>query len=283
MTSTTGNALRPVVLPDRRRQDHPARGGFRRGLAGALVMTWILLPLVPLVLWSVAGTWRAPSVLPTSYSADAVRLLIRNGTLAAAASSLLLGLTVAAVATPLGLVGALAAQRLPRSLSRVVDLILLAPLAIPPFALVMGINISFLRLGLPAFVGVVLVLAVTALPYTAFMYRSALVSYDDRFEDVARTLGARPRQTVLRVRLPLLTSATARAAFLAFLVGWGDYITTLLVGGGQLTTLPMLLGAAASAAGNEQLTAALSLALVVPPLIFLAALGLPLTSRKARS
>lgn len=271
------------VVPAIRSEDHRSALIPRCGsaLAGAIIVAWILLPLVPLALWSVAGEWRAPMILPSSYSAEGLTALVGTATLRAAAASLLLGLAVAVIATPLGLLGALAARRLPRRQSRAVDIALLAPLAIPPFALVMGINISLLRIGLPAFLGVVLILAVTALPYTAFMFRSALASYDARYEDVARSLGALPRQVVSQVRLPLLTAATARAAFLAFLVGWGDYITTLLVGGGQFTTLPMLLGAAASATGNEQLTAALSLALVIPPLILLSALALPLVPRKA--
>jgi putative spermidine/putrescine transport system permease protein len=138
-----------------------------------------------------------------------------------------------------------------------------------------GINIVLLRLYVPPFFGVVLVLVVTALPYTAFMFRSALSGYEYRFEEAARSLGASARQAVLHVRLPLLARAAARAAFLAFLVGWGDYIATLLVGGGQLRTLPLILGSAASATGNEQLTAALSLAVIIPPLVLLALLSLP--------
>lgn len=249
-------------------------------LLGAALALWVVLPLAPVLLWSVAGQWRAPDVLPGSYTAEGFRALATPDVGTALASSFFLGLCVAVAATPLGLAGALAVRRLPRWPARLVEAVLLAPLAIPPFALVLGINVVLLRLYVPPFVGVVLVLVVTALPYTAFMFRSALSGYDDRFEEVARTLGASARQTVLRVRLPLLAQATARAAFLAFLVGWGDYIATLLVGGGQLRTLPLILGAAASASGNEQLTAALSLAVILPPMVLLAVLSLPLLRRK---
>ncbi len=252
-----------------------------RAALGALLILWILAPLLPVVLWSVAGVWRAPAVTPGTYSVEAFAALGEPATVRAALASLVLGLAVAAAATPLGFLGALAARRLPGRGGRAVDLILLAPLAIPPFALVMGANTTLLRLHVPAFAGVVLILVVTALPYTTFMYRSALAAYEHHFEDVARTLGAGPHQIIRHVRVPLLAAATARAFFLAFLVGWGDYIATLLAGGGQLTTLPMLLGAAASATGNEQFTAVLSLAVIVPPVILLAVLGMPALTRKA--
>ncbi|WP_216698690.1 ABC transporter permease [Arthrobacter sp. H41] len=268
----------------------PASASMRRTLPGGtpmrmvlglLLVGWILLPLVPVLLWSVAGSWFAPAVLPSSYSLQGFSALATADAARAAASSLCLGAGVAVTATPLGYLGAIAARELPALPGRVVELVLLAPLAIPPFALVMGVNVALLRLSTPPFAGVVLVLAVTALPYTAFMFRSALATYDHRFEEVARSLGATTSQTARHVRLPLLAGATARAFFLAFLVGWGDYITTLLIGGGQLLTLPMLLGSAASATGNEQLTAALSLAIIVPPLVLLAALTLP-ASRNRR-
>ncbi|WP_220725899.1 ABC transporter permease [Arthrobacter cheniae] len=252
----------------------------RAGL-GVLLVLWILAPLLPVVLWSVAGVWRAPAVTPDTYSVNAFASLGERATLRAGLASLGLGVAVAVVATPLGFLGALAAQSLPGRRGRAVDLILLAPLAIPPFALVLGANTTLLRLHVPAFAGVVLILVVTALPYTAFMYRSALAAYENQFEDVARTLGAHPRQVIRHVRVPLLATATARGFFLAFLVGWGDYVATLLVGGGQLTTLPMLLGAAASSTGNEQLTAVLSLSVIIPPVIILAAFGIPALTRKA--
>lgn len=266
----------PVLAPSSATTSRALAGGPAvRRLLGCLLVLWLVLPLVPVALWAVAGRWRAPDVLPGSFGLQGITGLLRPELGAALGTSLLLGLCVAAVATPLGLLGALAIQRLPRARGRIVEAVLLAPLAIPPFALVMGINVVLLRLYTPAFAGVVLVLVVTAMPYTTFMFRSALAAYDARFEDVARSLGASGRQSVLHVRLPLLTAATARAAFLAFLVGWGDYVTTLLVGGGQLRTLPMVLGSAASGTGNEQFTAALSLAVLVPPLVLLLVLGAP--------
>ncbi|WP_051427167.1 ABC transporter permease subunit [Arthrobacter sp. H20] len=266
----------PTLQPASASMRRTLPGGFPMQLIlGFLLILWIVLPMAPVFLWSIAGQWRAPAVLPSSYSLQGFSALITPDTARAAASSLSLGFGVAMIATPLGYLGAVAVRGLPAVPGRAVEFVLLAPLAIPPFALVMGSNVALLRLYVSPTFGVILVLVVTALPYTAFMFRSALASYDQRFEEVARSLGASPGQAARTVRYPLLASAAARAFFLAFLVGWGDYIATLLIGGGQLRTLPMLLGSAASATGNEQLTAALSLTIIVPPLILLAGLTLP--------
>ncbi|MHA7246753.1 ABC transporter permease [Arthrobacter tecti] len=258
----------------------PGRSGIGVGMPlrrvfGALLFAWILLPLVPLALWSVAGAWRAPDILPESFSPDGFSALLAPSVLSAAAASAALGICVAVPATAVGAMAAFAVRQLPNGLARITEAVLLVPLAIPPFALVMGSNVLLLGARVPAFPAVVVVLTITALPYTVCMFRAALASYDERFEEVARTLGTPARRIVVRVRLPLLSRATARAAFLAFLVGWSDYIATLLVGGGQVVTLPLVLGSAASATGNEQLTAALSLAMILPPLALLALLTVP--------
>jgi putative spermidine/putrescine transport system permease protein len=158
--------------------------------------------------------------------------------------------------------------------ARAVEVLLLAPVAVPPLAVVLGLNVVALRAGVPGGVALVLVLLVAALPYTTFVMRSAYAGYDRGYEDEARTLGASARQVLLRVHLPLAAPALAAAAFLAFLVGWSDYVVTLVVGGGQLVTLPMLVGALGSASGNDAVVAATSVAAVVPPLALLAATGL---------
>ena len=107
-------------------------------------------------------------------------------------------------------------------------------------------------------------------PYTTYTMRVTYGGYDTAFEDEARTLGASPRTIRWKVFVPLL----AGAAFLAFLVGWSDYIVTLLVGGGQLVTSPLLIASTASGTGHEAAVAALSLSSLLPPLVLLAAVAL---------
>lgn len=262
---------RSAVGPQRR-----ARWRLRSVLPlvlGLALLVWIVLPLVPVLLWSGAGAWRAPEVLPSSWSTQALSSLSSREILHAGARSLGLGFSVAITATALGGLAAFGLRGpsagLSRTSTRVVGFVMLTPLAIPPFALVMGANVLFLSARIPTFLGVLIVLTVTALPYTTYMFVTALASYDSRFEDAARTLGASPAQVIVKVRLPLLVPAIARAGFLAFLVGWGDYITTVLIGGGQFITLPLLLGSSASSTGGEQFTAALSLAMIVPPVVLL--------------
>jgi putative spermidine/putrescine transport system permease protein len=204
---------------------------------------------------------------------------------AAVLRSLALGIAVAAFATPAGAVAArsVALGRLRRP--RLVTALLFAPIALPVFAVVMGLNVVLLRLHIPGFLGITVVLVVVALPYTTFLLRAAYAAYDIRFEDEARSLGASPAAVRWRVRLPLLFPALAGAAFLAFLVGWSDYIVTLLLGGGRYITLPILVASAASGTGNEPTVAALSLVALAPPALLLVTTGIlrrRLTPRRSK-
>jgi len=242
-----------------------------RTLLALLLLLWFLLPLVPLLLWAGADGWTGASRLPRQWSFDSFSTAWRDGAGAAVTRSLVLGSAVAALATPAGALAAraLALRRVRRP--RLTSALLLAPLAIPPFAVVMGLNVVLLRLHVPTAVGIILVLVVAALPYTTYVMRVAYGAYDLAYEDEARTLGASRWAVSWRVRLPLLAPGMASATFLAFLVGWSDYIVTLVIGGGRFVTIPILVASAASGTGNEPTVAALSIGALLPPTLALAA------------
>jgi len=239
-----------------------------------LLLAWFLTPLLPLVLWAGAESWPGTSRLPQGWGLGNVTSVFASQGGAAVLRSLALGTAVAALATPAGAVAARALALREVRWPRLAAGLLFAPVALPVFAMVMGLNVVLLRLHVPGFLGIVLVLVVAALPYTTFLMRAAYAAYDVAFEDEARTLGASPGAVRWRVRLPLLAPALVGAAFLAFLVGWSDYIVTLLLGGGRYVTLPILVASAASGTGNEPTVAALSLVALAAPALLLIAAGL---------
>jgi putative spermidine/putrescine transport system permease protein len=128
----------------------------------------------------------------------------------------------------------------------------------------MGIHLTFIRLGLADTVlGVFLVHLVPTVPYAAIILASVFADRDGALEEAARTLGAGPWRAFLHVTLPQVAPGVAVAALFAFLISWSQYILTLLIGGGNVVTLPMLLFSAAS--GNDPvISSALALAFALP-------------------
>ena len=259
-------AGRPLMRP---------RSGGRalRYIVAGLLAIWFALPLVPLVLWVAANRWSAPAALPTEWGLDGLTSAVTAGAVPAFGRSLLLGLVVALIATPLGAMAARALSRGAVPAPRLVSGILLAPLALPAFVAVMGLTVVLLRARVPGLVGVIILLVAAALPYTVYTMRVAYAAHDLAYEDEARTLGASRAHVLWRVHLPLVAPGLARAAFLAFLVGWSDYVVTVLVGGGTLVTLPLLVASFAAGVGNDAVVATLSLSAIVPPLVLLLGLG----------
>jgi putative spermidine/putrescine transport system permease protein len=236
----------------------------------ALVLFWLLVPLIPVVLWVVASRWSGTARLPQDVGLRGWQQALDAGMLTALVQSGLLGLAVALIATPLGvLAGRALGWRLLRR-PALPSIVLVAPVVLAPFAVAMGLDVVILRLGVPGEVAVVLVLSVFALPYTTFTMRAIYLGLDPALEDQARVLGASSRQARRRVTLPAATTGLVTATGLAFLVGWSDYAVTLLIGGGQIVTAPMLIGSSAAGSGNDALISTLALSASLPPLVTLA-------------
>ncbi len=242
-----------------------------RHLATLLVAIGVLLPLVPQVLWSFAFGWFFPNLLPQQWSTRAWLYLFsptaRVGE--ALVNSVLLALAVVLLALVIGLPAGRVLGLHEFRGKRIVNWLITAPLFVPTLVVIMGIHILFIRYGLAdTFVGVVLVHLVPALPYFVLVISSVFANYATELEDAARTLGAGPLQTFRHVTLPTILPGLLVAMLFTFLVSWSQYITTVLIGGGRVVTLPMVLFPFISAA-NHANAAAVSLVFVLPALLIL--------------
>jgi putative spermidine/putrescine transport system permease protein len=149
-------------------------------------------------------------------------------------------------------------------------LLLFLPTVVPPLAIGMGLNILFLQIGLAGtIIGVLLAHLVPTLPYTVFTISGAFARYDENFEHQALSLGASRVRVFMSVTLRLISPSLVVAALFAFLISWSQYLLSLLIGGGQVITLPMLLFSTVSG-NNPTSIAVLSLLFVAPPVIIIA-------------
>ncbi|MGF1473801.1 MAG: ABC transporter permease [Rubrobacteraceae bacterium] len=244
----------------------------RRGNTGlTIVAALVALPFLPLFLWTFAGRWSFPDLLPSRWSLRGVLYLLEPGgqVLGATANSLLIGGAVAVASVAVGLPAGMAIGGYEWRFKGVVIFFILLPILVPPLASTMGLHVTFIRLGLAdTALGVFLVHLVPTVPYTAIILTSVFAERTGDLEEAARTLGASPWQTFRYVTLPEVTPGVAVAGLFAFLISWGQYILTVLIGGGKVVTLPMLLFSAAS--GNDPvITSALALVFAVPAILAL--------------
>ena len=244
----------------------------KRSNAGLVVVAALVaLPFVPLFLWAFAGEWRFPDLLPSAWSLRGVGYLFEPGgeVLGATLTSLAIAGATALAAVAIGLPAAVALGTHEFRLKGVVVFFILLPILVPPLASTMGIHVTFIRLGLAdTALGVFLVHLVPTVPYAAIILTSVFAERSGELEEAARTLGASPWRAFRHVTLPEVAPGVAVAALFSFLISWGQYILTVLIGGGNVVTLPMLLFSAAS--GNDPVvTSALAIVFALPAVIAL--------------
>jgi putative spermidine/putrescine transport system permease protein len=150
-----------------------------------------------------------------------------------------------------------------------VEWLILLPIIVPGLVVAMGIHIMFIRYGVAdTFAGVVLVHLVPALPYFVLVMAGVFANYSVELEETARTLGAGPARVFWHITLPAIFPGLAVASLFTFLVSWSQYITTVLIGGGEIVTLPMVLFPLIGAANHAD-AAAVSIVFVLPALVVL--------------
>ena len=254
-----------------------------RRMAAIVLISWLVLPLVPLAIWSFARGWTFPNLLPQNWTLQpwAFALSPQSGVL----HSLWLTTGIALAATALSvLLGVPAGRALGQYKFRgktLIELIILAPIIMPGIAVAMGLQSVFIGLHLNNTVtGVVLVHLIPTLPYMVLVMSGIFAAYDPLVEDQARSLGASPGQVFRHITLPAILPGIIVGAMFTFLVSWSQYILTLVIGGGRVQTLPLLLFQFATS-GRNDITGAIGMIYILPGVLILILTARQLTGRNS--
>ena len=213
-------------------------------LVTIMLVLLITVPLIPLVLSSLSHGWTWPSVFPEAWSVRGWNYIFfgNAGTWAAIWVSLEIAVVVTVINLVLTIPAANALARWPFRGKLLVQAILFTPLVVPPFVSIMGMYITFIRLNLAeTVVGVILAHLVPTLPYVV---RALVISFSTlgfEWEEQARMLGAGRFQRLLHVVFPHIFPGIIAGASLSILVSLSQYLITFLIGGGQVTTLTLLM------------------------------------------
>lgn len=243
-------------------------------LAAVVAVLFFALPLIGLlrrVDWG--SLW---SDLMSDAALDALRLSIVCS----------VGATVLALVFGVPLAWVLARTRFPgRSLVRGVVLL---PMVLPPVVGGVALLAAFSRSGTVGgwlydsfgiqltftTAGAVLAETFVAMPFLVITLEAAFRSFDQRYEDVAATLGAGRLTVFRRVTLPLVAPSLLAGSLLAWARALGEFGATITFAGniqGKTQTLPLAVYLAREG-GDASEAVALSLVLLVVSLAVLIAL-----------
>jgi len=245
---------------------------MRRKTVLLCVFVSVALPFLPLLLWSITEKWFYPALFPQVFGTRAwsyVFTTAGNQILDGLFTSFSLALATTVVSLILGIPAGRALGLYDFPGKKIAMLFLTLPIIVPPLSVSMGLHFWFIQLGLAeTFTGVVLIHLTFCLPYTIFVIRGVFTDYNPDFEEQARSLGASPARVTVMVIFPMIIPGVIIAALFSFLISWSQYLSTLIIGGGKMLTLPILLFSLMGS-GDRPVAGAVSLIFILPAFLAL--------------
>lgn len=226
------------------------------------------LVILTLILWSLAGSWRFPALLPETLDLGHWRRAWPQ-LASAIIDTLLLAAAVSGVAVAL----ALHLLRRPDATGRYGAAppglaLLYLPLLLPQLAFLPGLQLLLLSAAADGtWIGVAFAHGVVVLPYVLLMLTGPLAATPVTYGEVARCLGAGRLAAFFRAEWPLLLRPLLAAFAVGASVSISLYLPTLLVGAGRVSTLATET-VALTMAGDRRLAAIAGLWLALLPLLF---------------
>lgn len=153
----------------------------------------------------------------------------------------------------------------------------------PQIAFVFGLQLLFVGSGSDQrLTALILVHLVFVLPYVFLSLADPWRALDRRYEIIATALGRSRLSVLLSIRLPMLIRPILTALAVGFAVSVGQYLPTVLIGEGRLTTITTEAVALASGNNRRVIGVYALLQTILPFLAFALAALLPVLLHRNR-
>ncbi len=238
--------------------------------------------MLALGLWSLAWRWTWPQLLPQEIRVQAWRDALGSGNIALQNTATLAGASTA-IALILAILWLEARDRLGRDHPFMSGHLIFLPLILPQIAFLFGMNILALRLGANgSFAAVIWAHEMFVFPYVMLALEGPWRGLDPRHARSAASLGAGPWRVLLAVKLPILLAPICTAAAVGIAVSVAQYLPTLFLGAGRITTLTTEAVTLASSSNRRVTAVVATLQAALPLLAYAAAIALPRLMHKNR-
>jgi putative spermidine/putrescine transport system permease protein len=207
------------------------------------VYLFLLLPTL-IVIFASVNSAEYLSFPPTGFSLRWYRSFFSSGEfMDAFRLSIWIGIAAAFFATLIGTPAAIFYVRYLRAGREEFRFAILSPLLLPEVLTAIALLFFFnqVHAGTRSVVPLMIGHVVITLPFVFLSVTSALYNMPTAVEEAARTLGAAPWTSFLRITLPLIRSGVICGAMLAFIMSFDNVNISLLLKAVGTTTLPIQL------------------------------------------
>jgi spermidine/putrescine transport system permease protein len=200
------------------------------------VYAFLYIPLLIVILYSfndsrLNAEW-------VGFTLDWYRKLFHDDQMmAAAGNSLWIALVASFCSTVLGTMAGFAMHKYQ---SRLLQLLVLTPIAIPEILMGVSLLLFFVMLNMTlGLVSITLAHIAFCIGFVAIVVRSRLSGMDESLTEAARDCGATPWQAFRLVTLPLIMPGVIAGALMAFTLSIDDFVITFFTAGANASTLPL--------------------------------------------
>lgn len=187
----------------------------------------------------------------------------------AASVSTILAVLTALASTGLGVLAAIGVQRHHGPFKGCVSALLMSPLFIPAVIVALALFQIIFMMGIVNNIWTLLAAhVVVTIPYPVRNVMAQMENFDVRLEEAALSVGATPRQALLRVTLPLLKASIVPSLIIVFVLSWNNYTVSVFLANKDWTTLPLQLRAYLQYE-YEPFVAAMSTILIIASVVLL--------------
>ncbi len=228
-----------------------------------LILVFLYLPILVMIV--MAFNRSALYELPFTFDLVWFKALLRNDRLLGASwNSLWIAAATALIATALGTLASLAFARYEFRGKRVLQLLLLPPIAIPWLIIGTAMLIFFFWAGIGRGLHAILLGHVAlSLPYVITVVSARLSSSGPELEEAAATLGASPLQIFRRITLPMMAPGIVAAALFAFAVSFDQFVISYFLAPPGTSTLPVEIFTAIRKGFTPEINAISSIIIIV--------------------
>ena len=225
--------------------------------------------------WSFASEWRWPSVFPETVSTqnwikfapDLVPFL---------GDSILIASLTTLSAIILAIAWFQTEKREPAVNDNLLPFLICIPLFIPQIGFLFGLNMVFLKTGLSgSWFAVIWSHLLYVFPYVFIVMADPWRSMDPRIAKSASALGAGPFKQLLFLKIPILIPSILAASAIGVSVSIAQFLPTLFMGGGRISTLTTEMIALSSSADRRILGVVTTLQALVPWIAYAGAFFFP--------
>lgn len=234
-------------------------------LSTSVILATSILPL--LIIWSLAHRWRFPDLIPSQFSLRFWQFEWSN-----VVPTLITSIALATVVTSLALLLALVAHEYKlKHRWHLPDYLIAMPMLIPQLSMLFGMQVVTLYVASDYFsLWVIWSHLFFAFPFVYLALDGPWKSYDNNFTKAGLSLGKSPIHIFLMVKLRMLLPALLYAWAVGASVSLAQYLPTLMLGGGRISTITTE-AVALSSGFDRRVTAIYALWQALLPLLFFSA------------